>query len=54
MKCPQCQAEMNDHGLIAIDHGRGNAEMERYDCPNDKCDTTVLIGYTSQMGDEKK
>ena len=43
---------MDEMGLIAMDHGRGSIEMERFDCPKKKCDTTVLTGDTSEMGDE--
>jgi len=49
--CPRCGVRMDDHGLIAMDQGRGSIEMERYNCPGAKCDTVVLVGATSEMGD---
>ena len=52
MKCPQCKKEMLDLSYISMDHGRGCIEMVRFDCPDEECDTTVLIGDTSEMGDE--
>ena len=34
-----------------MDHGRGSIEMTRWDCITEGCDTTVLVGPTSEMGD---
>ena len=52
MLCPKCSTEMDELSLIAMDHGRGSIEMDRFDCPKDGCDTTVLVGATSEMGDQ--
>ena len=53
LHCPKCSAALEDWLYpVAVDHGRGSTEMGRYDCPTKGCNTTVLVGQTSEMGDE--
>lgn len=46
--CPICTVPMEYGGLIAIDNGRGDQEMWRFDCNNGH---TILVDFTSEMGD---